>query len=59
MNIHHKSASDKHIRVSPETWEKLRIAAHQRKTFIKSVFEDIMTGKINPITFEDIKQEEN
>jgi len=59
MNINHKSASDKHVRVSPETWEKLRIAAYSRKTFIKSVFEDIMKGKINPVTFEDISQEEN
>ena len=59
MRIKQNSASDKHVRVSPATWEKLRLAAYSRKTFIKSVFEDIMTGKINPITFEDIKQEEN
>lgn len=58
MNINHKSASDKHIRITPATWEKIRIAAHSRKTFLKTIFEDIMNGKINPVTFEDIIQEE-
>lgn len=38
--------SDKLIKASPETWQKLRTAAFNRETFIKTVVEDLVNGKI-------------
>lgn len=46
--------TDKHIRTSLQTWEKLRAAAYERQSHIKTVFEDIMSGKIDPITLKDV-----
>lgn len=52
MNIITDKTQDKHVRVSFETWQKLRTAAFNRKTHIKTVIEAIMSGKLNPVTFE-------
>jgi len=37
---------DKLVKASPETWKKLRTAAYNRETFIKTVLEDLVNGKI-------------
>jgi hypothetical protein len=57
MRIEIDKTQDKHIRVNIETWQKLRTAAYNQNKRIKTVFEEIMQGKINPITFEPISQE--
>jgi hypothetical protein len=37
---------DKLVKASPETWKKLRAAAYNRETFIKTILDDLVSGKI-------------
>jgi hypothetical protein len=48
MKIRELKTQDKHVRVSFSTWQKLRTAAFNRNTRMKTVFEDIISGKIKP-----------
>lgn len=43
---------DKTIRTSFGTWLKLREIAYLQNTHIKTVVEEIITGKINPMEIE-------
>jgi hypothetical protein len=47
-----KNMTDKHIRASEQTWARLREAAFIHNSKIKTVIDDIISGKMNPITFE-------
>lgn len=40
--------TDKLIRASPQTWQKLRTAAFHRNTHIKTMLDDIVSGKLDP-----------
>jgi hypothetical protein len=42
--------TDKLIRVSYETWNQLRKIAYHNDSKIKTMFEEIMSGKIDPTT---------
>ena len=46
---------NKPVLVSFETWQKLRVAAFKQNTKIKTVFENIMSGKMNPLTMEPMQ----
>jgi hypothetical protein len=35
------------VKASPETWKKLRAAAYNRETYIKTVLDDLVSGKIS------------
>jgi hypothetical protein len=45
---------DKIIRVSYETWNRLRTYAYCNESKIKKVVEDIINGKVDPITGKPI-----
>ena len=53
MNVPTKN---KPVLVSFETWQRLRIAAFDQNTKIKTVLENVMSGKVNPVTM-DIAEE--
>jgi hypothetical protein len=55
MNIKGISTKNKPVLVSFETWQKLRTAAFHQNTKIKTVFENIMSGEINPVTMEPLQ----
>ena len=57
MRIKVDKTPDKHVRVSFETWLKLRTAAYHQNKCIKTVFDEITQGKINPLTMETISSE--
>jgi len=57
MRIKIYKTPDKHVRVSFETWQKLRTAAYYKDKCIKTIFEEITQGKINPVTMETISAE--
>jgi len=57
MRIKIDKTPDKHVRVSFETWQKLRTAAYYQDKCIKTIFEEITQGKINPVTMETISAE--
>ena len=57
MEIKIDKTPDKHVRVSFETWQKLRTAAYNQNKCIKTVFDEITQGKINPVTMETISEE--
>jgi hypothetical protein len=57
MRIKIDKTPDKHVRVSFETWQKLRTAAYYQDKCIKTIFEEIAQGKINPVTMETISAE--
>jgi len=57
MEIKLDKTPDKHVRVSFETWQKLRTAAYNQNKCIKTVFDEITQGKINPVTIETISEE--
>jgi hypothetical protein len=40
---------DKLIRASLETWQKLRTGAFHRNIHIKTMLDDVVSGKIDPI----------
>jgi hypothetical protein len=48
MKLKAVKMEDKLIRASPETWQMLRTAAFHQNTRIKTILDDIMTGKIDP-----------
>jgi hypothetical protein len=37
--------TDKLIRASPQTWQKLRTAAFHRNTYIKTILDEMVNGK--------------
>jgi hypothetical protein len=47
--------TDKHIRTSEQTWIRLRGAAFIHNSKIKTVIDDVISGKMDPITFELIE----
>ena len=57
MEIKLDKTPDKHVRVSFETWQKLRTAAYNQNKCIKTVFDEITQGKINHVTMETISEE--
>jgi len=44
--------TDKTIRISLGTWQKLRAAAYQQNSHIKTMLEDIMAGRIDPVSIK-------
>jgi hypothetical protein len=44
--------TDKLIRVSLQTWQKLRTIAFNQNKYMKTVLEDIVSGKLGPIKRE-------
>jgi len=47
--------TDKVVRPSFEHWERLKTAAFYKNQHIKALLDDIMSGKINPVTMEPIQ----
>jgi hypothetical protein len=46
--------TDKPIRASYPAWKKLREAAYRQNSHIKTILDDILLGKIDPVTMEKI-----
>jgi hypothetical protein len=44
--------TDKLVRVSSQTWQKLRKVAYYKNKYMKTVLDDIVDGQIGPIEIE-------
>lgn len=44
--------SDKLLRVSEGAWRKLRKAAFEKETNMKNIFDEIMSGELDPLTMK-------
>jgi hypothetical protein len=48
MKIRELKTQDRYIRVSSETYERIRTAAYRQHSKIKTVFEEITSGRLDP-----------
>jgi len=58
MRIKTDMSPEKHIRVSYNAWQKLRNVAFNKNTGVKQLIDQILSGQLNPVTFEPIEKGE-